>query len=99
MAKGRFIAGAVCPQCRAMDTIVLHRAPEGDERECVACDFSDKVADLADDAQDLALLPAGKLDATATGRKTTGSVQEEVSRPVRFVTPQSQSTPDKKDPN
>ncbi|HAN27640.1 MAG TPA: hypothetical protein DD808_05970 [Halieaceae bacterium] len=35
----RFIAGAVCPRCSAMDTIVVDR--ESDLRECVACGFSD----------------------------------------------------------
>ncbi len=35
----RFIAGAVCPRCSAMDTIVVDR--ETDLRECVACGFSD----------------------------------------------------------
>ena len=33
----RFIAGAVCPRCSAMDTIVVDR--ETDRRECVACGF------------------------------------------------------------
>lgn len=37
--KRRFIAGAVCPRCSAMDTIVVDR--ESDLRECVACGFSD----------------------------------------------------------
>ncbi|MEQ9465389.1 MAG: YheV family putative metal-binding protein [Haliea sp.] len=35
----RFIAGAVCPRCSAMDTIVVDR--DTDLRECVACGFSD----------------------------------------------------------
>lgn len=35
----RFIAGAVCPRCSAMDTIVVDR--ESDLRECVSCGFSD----------------------------------------------------------
>jgi uncharacterized metal-binding protein (TIGR02443 family) len=35
----RFIAGAVCPRCSAMDTILVDR--ETDLRECVACGFTD----------------------------------------------------------
>lgn len=38
-ATRRFIAGAVCPRCRAMDSIVVDR--ESDERECIACGFSE----------------------------------------------------------
>jgi uncharacterized metal-binding protein (TIGR02443 family) len=36
----RFIAGAVCPRCGVMDRIVV--APDGESRECIACDFSDE---------------------------------------------------------
>ena len=35
----RFIAGAVCPRCAAMDRIVVDL--ENDQRECIACGFSD----------------------------------------------------------
>lgn len=35
----RFIAGAVCPRCAAMDKIVVDL--DTDQRECVACGFSD----------------------------------------------------------
>lgn len=38
-ANRRFIAGAVCPRCRAMDSIVVDMASE--QRECVACGFSE----------------------------------------------------------
>ncbi len=38
----RFIAGAVCPSCGAMDRTVLEQDPEGNERRrCVSCGFSD----------------------------------------------------------
>ena len=37
MNKRRFIAGAVCPRCSAMDKIVVDL--ESDSRECVACGF------------------------------------------------------------
>ena len=35
--RRRFIAGAVCPRCGAMDRIVVDL--DTDQRECVACDF------------------------------------------------------------
>lgn len=38
-SRRRFIAGAVCPRCAAMDKIVVDL--DSDERECVACGFSE----------------------------------------------------------
>lgn len=38
--KRRFIAGAVCPRCSAMDKILIDL--ESDARECVACGFTDQ---------------------------------------------------------
>jgi uncharacterized metal-binding protein (TIGR02443 family) len=37
--RRRFIAGAVCPRCAAMDRLVVDL--ETDRRECVACGFSE----------------------------------------------------------
>jgi uncharacterized metal-binding protein (TIGR02443 family) len=37
--RRRFIAGAVCPRCGAMDKIVVDL--DDDTRSCVACDFSE----------------------------------------------------------
>jgi hypothetical protein len=37
--RRRFIAGAVCPRCAAMDKIVVDL--DSDLRECVACGFSE----------------------------------------------------------
>ncbi len=42
----RFIAGAICPQCKAMDKIVLHRNGGQQQRECVACGFTDDLQEL-----------------------------------------------------
>ena len=41
--KKRFIAGAVCPKCAAMDTIQMYRVADIDFRECVACGFKDEM--------------------------------------------------------
>lgn len=39
-SRRRFIAGAVCPRCKAEDRIVVDL--DSDQRECVACGFSDE---------------------------------------------------------
>ena len=41
MSTRRFIAGAVCPQCRAIDRIVVEQLEGGRRRRCVACGHSD----------------------------------------------------------
>ncbi|MGQ9424838.1 YheV family putative zinc ribbon protein [Gilvimarinus sp. F26214L] len=40
--KRRFIAGAVCPRCNEMDTIVMFRRDGREHRECVSCDFREQ---------------------------------------------------------
>jgi len=40
--KRRFIAGAVCPRCKEMDTIIMYRVEGRDFRECVSCDFEER---------------------------------------------------------
>ena len=39
-SRRRFIAGAVCPRCAAMDKIVVDL--DTDRRECVSCGFSEE---------------------------------------------------------
>lgn len=39
--KKRFIAGAVCPHCHTMDTIVVFCRNGVDVRQCVNCDFEE----------------------------------------------------------
>lgn len=39
--KRRFIAGAVCPKCGTMDSIVVVSDIEPGHRECVSCDFKE----------------------------------------------------------
>lgn len=41
--KRRFIAGAVCPRCSAMDRIVNYTLGDKNYRECVACGFKDEI--------------------------------------------------------
>lgn len=40
--KRRFIAGAVCPRCKEMDTIIMFRQEGTENRECVSCDFAEQ---------------------------------------------------------
>jgi len=41
--KRRFMAGAVCPRCSAMDSIVVYNLDGKDFRECVRCDFKEEM--------------------------------------------------------
>ncbi len=41
--KRRFMAGAVCPRCSSMDTIVVFNLDGKDFRECVSCNFKDEM--------------------------------------------------------
>ncbi len=41
--KRRFIAGAVCPECRAVDRLVVYGEPGAQQRECIECGFTDSV--------------------------------------------------------
>lgn len=40
----RFIAGAVCPRCAALDKVVAYHKDGADFRECVACGFVDQLS-------------------------------------------------------
>jgi len=40
----RFIAGAVCPKCGAIDKVVAYSKESKDYRECVACSFVDQLS-------------------------------------------------------
>ena len=39
----RFIAGAACPSCGAIDKIRTYKEDGADYRECVACGYTDKM--------------------------------------------------------
>jgi len=38
--KKRFIAGAICPQCRQQDSLMLVIGPQQESVNCVKCGFS-----------------------------------------------------------
>jgi uncharacterized metal-binding protein (TIGR02443 family) len=39
MTKKRFIAGATCPACQAMDTLCVYHENNIEHVTCVACDY------------------------------------------------------------
>jgi hypothetical protein len=74
-AKKRFIAGAVCPRCGAMDRVVMYTDDEKRYRECVSCGFSDEVR----------LHEPGRELETRVNR--TPEERREAVRPVRILDP------------
>ncbi|AKE51061.1 YheV family putative zinc ribbon protein [Kangiella geojedonensis] len=42
----RFVAGARCPECKEMDSIVCYYEDEVFVRECVECDFRELIGDV-----------------------------------------------------
>ncbi len=69
--KRRFIAGAVCPRCGAMDKIVVDM--ETQSRECVACDFSEA-------------RPADPLDQSELPTRVSRAAARRVETPAQVVT-------------
>ena len=58
ITKKRFIAGAVCPSCQALDRLVVEwEGEEAKQRRCVSCGFTDQVL-----PQGAAGVPKGKLE-------------------------------------
>lgn len=40
--KKRFIAGAACPECEAVDRIVMMTTEDDEWIECVECDYTER---------------------------------------------------------
>lgn len=49
--KKRFIAGAVCPKCKAMDSIMLFLEDNVEKLACTQCDYQETKADEKVEAQ------------------------------------------------
>jgi uncharacterized metal-binding protein (TIGR02443 family) len=85
--RRRFIAGAVCPRCAQMDKIVVNL--DTDQRECVACGFSES---RPGDRPDTATAVKGQSEAalrelpTRVSRAAARRV-ETPAEPVRLVDP------------
>ncbi|MDU0353238.1 YheV family putative zinc ribbon protein [Paraglaciecola aquimarina] len=43
--KRRFVAGATCPQCKSLDTIMLYFENNVEKIQCVNCDYQESQAD------------------------------------------------------
>ncbi|MBD3585695.1 YheV family putative metal-binding protein [Salinimonas sp. HHU 13199] len=43
--RRRFIAGAICPKCNTMDTIMLYFENNVEKLKCVACDYQESQTD------------------------------------------------------
>ncbi|MBL4630652.1 MAG: YheV family putative metal-binding protein [Paraglaciecola sp.] len=43
--KKRFVAGAICPKCRALDTIMLYFENNVEKLQCVKCHYCESQAD------------------------------------------------------
>ena len=43
--KKRFVAGATCPKCRALDTIMLYFENNVEKLQCVKCDYAESQTD------------------------------------------------------
>ncbi len=77
--RRRFIAGAVCPRCGAMDKIVVDL--DDDTRSCVACDFTEARPKAPPAEQAVQELP------TRVNRGKARRV-ETPAEPVRLLDPQ-----------
>lgn len=42
MLKRRFIAGAKCPRCQALDSIVMLTSVDDEWIECIDCEYSEQ---------------------------------------------------------
>jgi uncharacterized metal-binding protein (TIGR02443 family) len=52
----RFVAGAVCPACGAVDRIRVYRDNDCLFQECVACDFRQRMSSAVDGGVDESLV-------------------------------------------
>lgn len=43
--KKRFVAGATCPECKALDTIMLYFENNVEKLECVSCGYHEAQTD------------------------------------------------------
>jgi len=77
--RAKFIAGAVCPACQAMDRIVVTGDAEDGERRCVACGYSDSTAPAS------GTLPGTRFSKAPGAGEGSGTADEVT--PVKIITP------------
>lgn len=56
--RKRFIAGATCPQCRSIDSIMLYFENNVEKLQCVKCDYKDvqSSTDVSEQVASLSLI-------------------------------------------
>jgi len=86
--KRRFIAGAVCPRCAAMDKIVVDLTT--DKRSCVSCDFTEERPEAGVKKKDVSGTSERELS-TRVSRPAARRV-ETPAEPVRLVDPLEKKT-------
>jgi len=75
----RFIAGAVCPRCAAMDRIVAYTDEDQRQvRECVTCGFNEKLREVD------AVAAQAPEPETRTTRKKIPLTEQIKAQPIRF---------------
>ena len=79
--KRRFIAGAVCPECRALDRIVMESDSSQSRRSCVECGFSEDL----DAGTESAGNPGSSLPASRLLRPRSSA--DVAPSPVRLIDP------------
>ena len=86
--RRRFIAGAVCPRCALMDKILVDL--DTDQRECVACGFTDaRPGDKPAVAAGTALPPGSAVPELPTRVSRPAARRVETpAEPVRLVDPE-----------
>ena len=77
----RFIAGAVCPRCGAMDRIRAWTTESGKQlRDCVACGFNESLTDPGAPE-----LPVNRMEALKQKKQSeAASDQSGTERPIKF---------------
>ncbi|MCK9467801.1 MAG: YheV family putative metal-binding protein [Porticoccaceae bacterium] len=73
----RFIAGAVCPRCAAMDRIVMYSENGKQFRECVSCGYRDEM-----------LLQSSPRELDTRVNRSEEERRDEV-RPVKLIDPKA----------
>ena len=90
--KRQFIAGAVCPQCREIDRIVVRVTADGREQACVACGFSQPApgseSSAGSGADGALMMPQGKHERSpGLGSAAAPADERDRVQTVRFIDP------------
>ena len=85
--RRRFIAGAVCPRCAKMDKIVVDL--DTDQRECIACGFSEARPGMPTTEQTQPRSHAATELPTRVSRAAARRV-ETPAEPVRLLDPRNE---------